>query len=64
VFSLVTQLIGNAGNVLLLGEKITLNLDIKKVSEGHLIYLVQSYLLYGNTQMQVCNCIDAIVLQE
>ncbi|PVH62323.1 hypothetical protein PAHAL_3G264200 [Panicum hallii] len=40
-------------NVLLLGEKITLNLDIKKVSEGHLIYLVQSYLLYGNTQMQL-----------
>ncbi|XP_022680020.1 alanine--tRNA ligase-like [Setaria italica] len=39
------------GNVLLLGEKITLNLDIKKVLEGHLIYLVQSYLLYGNTQM-------------
>lgn len=40
-------------NVLLLGEKITLNIDIKKVSEGHLIYLVQSYLLYGNTQMQL-----------
>ncbi|KAK8459561.1 hypothetical protein SEVIR_2G155733v4 [Setaria viridis] len=40
-------------NVLLLGEKITLNLDIKKVSEGHLIYLVQSYLFYGNTQMQL-----------
>lgn len=40
-------------NVLLLAEKITLNLDIKKVSEGHLIYLVQRYLLYGNTQMQL-----------
>ncbi|XP_037439436.1 uncharacterized protein LOC119307462 isoform X2 [Triticum dicoccoides] len=40
-------------NALLLGEKITLNIDIEKVSEGHLIYLVQSYLLYGNTQMQL-----------
>ncbi|KAM0865140.1 hypothetical protein ACQ4PT_043479 [Festuca glaucescens] len=38
------------GNALLLGEKITLSLDIKKVSESHLIFLVQSYLL---SQMQV-----------
>ncbi|KAM0832622.1 hypothetical protein ACQ4PT_064776 [Festuca glaucescens] len=37
-------------NALLLGEKITLSLDIKKVSESHLIFLVQSYLL---SQMQL-----------
>ncbi|GJN09020.1 hypothetical protein PR202_ga26987 [Eleusine coracana subsp. coracana] len=41
------------GNVLLLGGKITLDIDIKKVSEGHLIHLVQRHLLYGNTQMQL-----------
>ncbi|KAK3150539.1 hypothetical protein QOZ80_3AG0234470 [Eleusine coracana subsp. coracana] len=40
-------------NVLLLGGKITLDIDIKKVSEGHLIHLVQRHLLYGNTQMQL-----------
>ncbi|XP_020402161.1 uncharacterized protein [Zea mays] len=40
-------------NVLLLGEKITLDLDIKKVLESHLIHLFQRPLLCGNTQMQL-----------